>query len=400
MSQLTDNEVKELLKQFPCGVLNSPTDLRDYTYDMIACASIPITIPKSYCLDYNYPILSQGVIGSCVAHGLAEIKSYIDGTDFENMYSRGFIYANRNSNDSQNIGMIPRQALKHLVDEGCCLYNSFPINEEYPSIVTTLNNYGKDKLYNEAKLHKSSAYLKLNVSEIKEYLVTQGKPVLIVCKVYDNFYESLTNGGIIPSIKSGSLKGSHAMIVIGFDSDQLIIVNSWGESYGNKGKLYLDVNSSIISECWVLEDIKNIKRPVIKTYKIGWNKEVINNTTKWTYSNDGTTLVKNAWIQPNNTDWYYIGSDNYAYNSQWLQYKNSWYFFEKDTCKMCASTWILWKDKWYYLLDNGIMAMSQWREYGNDKYYVDNNGVMLTGIQNISGKFYEFDSNGALIKTY
>ena len=48
------------------------------------------------------------------------------------------------------------------------------------------------------------------------------------------------------------------MLVIGYNKDELILVNSWGSTYGDNGIFYLDINSEIIREFWALEDIKNI----------------------------------------------------------------------------------------------------------------------------------------------
>ena len=261
-NKLTDNEVQEMLKQFPLGVLNSPTDERDYLYEP-TCASQE-ELPSSFSLDYNYPILNQGVVGSCVGHGIAETKSYIDAVDLSNMYSVGFIYSNRKDGDFSGSGMIPRQALSNLVSDGVCFNNDFPINEEYPSILNTLDKYGKEQLFKKANKHKSKAYAKLEVEQIKEYLYTQQKPILIVVKVYSSFYETRYTKGIVPKEQYGTYFGSHLMAICGWNKDdKLKILNSWGKEYGDNGYIYLDVDSSIIKELWVLEDEKNVIKPII-----------------------------------------------------------------------------------------------------------------------------------------
>nr|DAH73282.1 MAG TPA: peptidase [Caudoviricetes sp.] len=381
------------------GAIVSPADLRDYEYDMLIGASEPIEVPYEYIFDYPYDILNQGAIGSCVAHGLSEMRNYIDGVPIDDTYSVGFIYANREESDSQNRGMVTRQALKNLVKYGDCKKKDFPINEEYPAIVKTLEKYGKDQLLKKASEHKSLAYIKLQTNEIKEYLVKYKKPIAIAVYVYDNFYEANTNGGKIPSKPSGNKRGGHLMIIIGYKGDDLVIVNSWGENVGDKGRFYLDINSEIIKELWALEDILNVNRPVKKTYTIGWNKSVVNGVTKWSYSNEGKTLLKNSWIKPKDK-WYYIGSDTYAYDNQWLLYNGYWYFLKKDSCEMASSEWCLWKNKWYWLNEDGKMRKSDWLLYKGYWYYLKSDGIMVTGTQNINGKFYDFDSEGRMIKEY
>ena len=234
--------------KFILGAIESPVDLRDYDYSMLAGAA-DVEIPESFELDYDIPVQNQGNVGSCVAHALMEMKSYIDNE----MYSIGFIYGNRNDDDYQGNGLVPREALKHLVKDGDCFKESFNFNIEYPAIKNKMIEVGIDKLLIEASEHKSLAYISLKPGEIKEYLVKYKKPIMIVVKVYQNFYTAKTNKGIIPSEPVGAYKGNHAMVIVGYDKDTLKIVNSWGNT-GYNGYYYLDINSNIIRELLALED--------------------------------------------------------------------------------------------------------------------------------------------------
>ena len=151
--------------KFILGAIESPVDLRDYDYSMVTGSSEKIDIPEKFELDYDIPIQNQGNVGSCVAHALMEMKSYIDNS----MYSIGFIYGNRNDTDYQGSGLVPREALKCIVKNGDCLKNSFDYNIEYPAIKNKMIEIGMDKLLTEAAEHKSLAYISLNASVIKEY---------------------------------------------------------------------------------------------------------------------------------------------------------------------------------------------------------------------------------------
>ena len=184
---------------FGLGAIDSPTDLRDYRLsDLVTCAD-DIDIPEKFELDYDIPIQNQGKINSCVAFSLSEMKSYIDNSN----YSSGFIYANRSDGDHQGTGLIPREALSHLIKEGDCLKASFDYNIEYPAIKEKISEVGIDKLYAEASQFKSLAYISLTADKIKEYLVKYKKPIMIVVKVYKNFYTAKTNKGIIPPDPAG-----------------------------------------------------------------------------------------------------------------------------------------------------------------------------------------------------
>ena len=52
---------------------------------------------------------------------------------------------------------------------------------------------GIDKLLTEAADHKSLAYISLTADEIKEYLVKYKKPIMLVVRVYNNFYNAQLN---------------------------------------------------------------------------------------------------------------------------------------------------------------------------------------------------------------
>ena len=63
--------------KFVLGAIESPVDLRDYDYSMLADAA-EVEIPESFELDDDIPVQNQGNVGSCVAYALMEMKSYID----------------------------------------------------------------------------------------------------------------------------------------------------------------------------------------------------------------------------------------------------------------------------------------------------------------------------------
>lgn len=382
--------------KFILGAIESPVDLRDYDYKMVSCSSTETNIPDNYILDYDYPILNQGTVGSCVAHALSCMKSYIDGTSTDSMYSVGFIYANRQENDFQGTGMITREAFKNLIKYGDCTKKSFPVNEEYPSIVTTLEKYGKDKLLDEADDHKSLSYIRLDIENIKEYLFKYQKPVLITVRVYENFYNSNINGGIIPKEPNGKKIGGHALLCIGYKEDTLILINSWGDYNGDKGKYYLDINSSIIKELWVLEDEKNVNRPLKKKYTVGWNKD----SKGWWYSPDGLTYYQSDWKQLNG-NWFRFDSKGYAYQNCWFKYEKDgkWYYFD-DNCYMVSNKWIVDNNKWYRLGPDGAMITRWFKDSDGLWYYLDiDKGYMYSNCRIlIDGKYYSFNTNGAWVK--
>ena len=382
-------------EELALGYIKSPHDLRDYNYSMLVCNKSKKEKPIEKILDYQYPILDQGNVGSCLAHALSRMKSYIFGCPIYDTFSIGFIYAYREESDNQTSGLVPRQALKNICKYGDCKQKTFPINEEYPGIVQTMKTkYNLDSLLKEASQYKSLAYVRLQPEEYKDYIVEFEKPILVCVSVYKNFSEANTNGGIIPPEGKGYYRGGHAMLGIGYDkNNRMVLVNSYGPNKGNRGLYYLDIDADIIDELWVLEDKKNVNPPIKKEYTIGWNQY----PGGWFYSEDGYTKVCNDWKKINGI-WYFFEEDGHTAEGKWVKWKNQWYYLDKGSCAMHIG-WLKDGDKWYYLdKKTGAMVTGWFQDTDGKWYYLDiDKGWMYSDTTIlIEGKYYSFDKSGAM----
>lgn len=399
-------ELEELMKKYPLSQAEeSPVDLRDYDITMLVASSSKKSYPD-IIKDVDYPILDQGSISSCVANAISVMGSYLKNVQptLDEMFSVGWIYGYREDTDSQREGMVPREAFKMATKTGLVKHKDFPFNLRYQECKAKINEYGVESLKEKASKYKLDSYMSLyDEDDVKEFLneVDNGL-VGIMVRCYENFYDSLTNGGEFPSEGTGKKIGNHEMVIKGVKDHKYILINSWNKDKGNNGIFTIDVDSPTIIEMRAFIDKRLIREPQIITYTVGWNKFIVNNQVKWGYSNDGKTLLKTSWIKPNNK-WYYIGDDNYCYDNQWLLYKGDYYFLQKDSCEMATNCWVDWRSRdghWYWVKADGVMAKSEWITYNNNKYYLSESGAMVTGTQNIDHKFYEFDASGALIKIY
>ena len=395
-NELTDTEIQEMLKKYPLGHIDSPTDLRDYTYDMISEVS-NIEIPNEFELVYQFKPKDQGQIGACVNHAISSTKEIIDNaTEY---YSQWWLHALRDLTDYQGKGAIIREELKHLVDDGIVPLVLFNVAEDYSQIKDTLENkYNKESLLQEANKHKSTGYISLKNDEIKKYLYTEKKPIILAVTVWQNFYQAPYNNGIIPSTPMGNNSyGNHCMAIVGYKGDTIKILNSWGQWGGQNGYLYLDINSPIIKELWGLTDKPIIKpsKPVEAKYKIGWNKSTYN--SKWFYSTDGNECYTDCWKQIKNV-WYCFDKNGYALESQWKLYKDKWYWLD-NSCAMSTDKWILDNNKWYRVNSKGEMLTGWYRDIDGKIYYLDiSKGYCYEDCTIIiDGKYYTFDKSGAVI---
>lgn len=110
----------------------------------------------------------------------------------------------------------------------------------------------------------------------------------------------------------------------------------------------------------------------VQTLKTGWNQ--IN--SNWCYLNADGTLASG--ITKVGSKYYYFGRENGFM-------KKDYGIYEEATGQM-------------YFGSDGVLFTNGWKEINGLKYYFDQNGHSLTGKRHIDGKWYIFDSTGALIQ--
>lgn len=350
--------------EFILGSIDTPSDPRDYRFDDVTCSNDEIKIPNSFKLDDYIPDNTKQIGNTCVSHVLTKIKRYFKNKN----YSIGFLYGYRKENQHQRTGLIPREALSNMCEFGDCYKEDFNYESEYPNILKYIENVGTDNLLQKANKEKSISYIRLSKDEIKEYMIKNNAPVMIIYKVYDNFYDAKINGGLVPSIPSGDYKGNHAMGCFGWDGDLLINDNSWG-NVGDNGLFYVDINSSIIKEVWALTDIK-VEKPINKD---AWEKYLTPSGTKWKYKKDGR-YVTNDWLNIGN-DWFRFNEYGIALQNEWFKDSNGYWFYFDENCYM-KTGWLLDKGNYYYLspIHDGCYGHMVTDTVVDGKYKIDSNG--------------------------
>lgn len=241
------------------GALYSPFDSKDYKVSKLLA---PINVfPREFCLPVWGNIKNQLNVASCVPHGLGYTGEILEvkETQTYSQFSVGYIYANRRSTDWQGIGMYPREALKTWLDYGNVLYSDFPYNIEYPDIRANFVPIQND-LNLKASRFKISAYARLyNTNEIKNAIMQLGA-VPISYSIYESFFSAQTSGIVpIPNLSEKNY-GGHMMAIIGWkvinNIEYWILLNSWGLSWGNSGRVYIQTVADFV-EAWSVTDSTN-----------------------------------------------------------------------------------------------------------------------------------------------
>ena len=145
----------------------------------------------------------------------------------------------------------------------------------------------------------------------------------------------------------------------------------------------------------------------------GWKKL----DDKWYYfGTDGKMFLR--WKRINGKKYYFDPEDGHMHTGwEWVEDKKAWYYL--DPVQGCLlEGWLSYEGNMYYLTPNDFNAVTGWQKIdgnwyffnmssaqmctgwltlGTKTYYLGNDGVMVTGTQNINGRTYTFNSSGELV---
>ena len=88
---------------------------------------------------------------------------------------------------------------------------------------------------------------------------------------------------------------------------------------------------------------------------------------------------KNCW-QTWNGKKYYLHDNGAAYQNEWLKTGGKWYWFQADST-MAVNTSFTYKDNLYFVDGNGIMLSGCWKEENGAKYYIRSWGGACKDMQ-------------------
>jgi len=204
------------------------------------------------------PIYNQGRTQSCIGASLAAVLEYgrrreKKRPDFDP--SRLFIY--------YNTRVIEKDVEK---DEGGELRNGMKSLTDYGSASEALWPFDENKVlekpipsaYEEGMKSMIKKYMRIPTDQKKILnVLSHDMPIAFGLSCFENFDTAKTaEDGIIP-MPTGSHKGDHAMVCVGFNGTHFIVRNSWGDSWGDNGYAYIPIdymlNDNLGGDYWCIE---------------------------------------------------------------------------------------------------------------------------------------------------
>jgi len=216
-------------------------DPRDHRFKITAPQELPSLVDLRHLCP---PVYNQGNLGSCTANALGAAYQYEQIKQGRNNFvpSRLFIYYNERVLEgtvNEDAGAMIRDGIKTMVKDGVCpesmwLYIESKFTQKPCSCC-----------YKKALENQVLEYLRLSPHTIYEvkHCLAQGYPVVFGFTIFESFMtqEVARTGIATMPIPNDSMIGGHAVMAVGYDDSKqsLIVRNSWGAEWGEKGYFYL-----------------------------------------------------------------------------------------------------------------------------------------------------------------
>lgn len=215
------------------------------------------------------PVKDQGQTSSCTAHAASSMREFLYRKYYDEeanktvppnqfLLSPLYIYYKERAFEgdlNQDGGAQMRTAAKMLNNVGTCLIKDDPFSQ------TQLFTAPTNVQVSDALLYKSGSYHKLLPGlDTMKGVLKSGYTFIAGITVYSSFedsYTSRTGVMLMPNISTEQCLGGHALHFVGFDDTKqhLIVQNSWGTSWGDKGFFYMPYkfasDPNLMSDAWI-----------------------------------------------------------------------------------------------------------------------------------------------------
>jgi C1A family cysteine protease len=239
-------------------------DPRDYVLEATPNFFVGAMPPSVDMRNLCSPVRDQGKLGSCTGFALgAGLREFLENKGGSPspmvVVSPLFIYYEervREKRVNQDAGATIRDGLKVLSKIGVCPEADDPYD------ISQFTQPPSDQALADAKQFTISSYHRITTLMGLKQALAQASPAVLGIVVYESFESSQTaSTGHVPMPQPDEqVLGGHAIFCAGYLDDgnydgggYLIIKNSWGTGFGDKGYVYLPyayVQPKLVSDIW------------------------------------------------------------------------------------------------------------------------------------------------------
>ncbi|KAI9192988.1 papain cysteine protease family protein, partial [Polychytrium aggregatum] len=209
---------------------------------------------------FQGPILDQGKVSSCTANAAAHTLRFSPVSEKNRSpieISRLFLYYHARLTLGQtpplsDNGCTSMATCETLADLGACPETMWPYDPTSVNIEPPSHCEGAAEHYITARLQYIP--VPLDLDHIKSCL-SSGHVIQAGMEVFGSFLTpQVAQTGMVPLPGANEqVQGGHAVVICGYTSDHFIMLNSWGESWGDKGYFHLPFEYlSYMFDFWTL----------------------------------------------------------------------------------------------------------------------------------------------------
>jgi hypothetical protein len=262
-------------KAFHFGLNWSQEEWDNTESDIMLGSTSGENLPAYVDLTGNFPpIGDQGEYGTCASWATGYyLKSYLEAKDqrtkpdsTDKQFSPKFLYWMLDDHQKFGCqGSTFEANLSILKNVGITTLSKVPYGDLGQNCTVDRNSLPSD-WFEQADDYLIENYRKINHNDkilIKNYLADK-RPVVFGAALGQNFIEWQSGDDVLMNGSDGveGMHNQHAMILAGYDdskgpSGAFLVVNSWGEKFGDKGKIWIDYDYFVNGFCFAAFVVKN-----------------------------------------------------------------------------------------------------------------------------------------------
>jgi C1A family cysteine protease len=257
-------------KKYGLGWKRGLPDFRDKKYRAPRRTSpLPETIDLRKELGgfANFRVWDQGELGSCTAQGVGACLVYNMFQQKQKAWvpSRLFIYYNSRVLE----GTVNEDAGAEIKDVIKTVSTTGAAHEEiWRYDINKFRQRPPQSVYADALKFKAVTYAALNNANLDQLkaCLAAGELFTFGSTLYNSFFDSVRNGGYVPMPNwRDGIVGGHCMTAVGYTKTHFIIRNSWGESAGDKGYMYMPhkylTDTNLTADVWQIKTVTEDPKP-------------------------------------------------------------------------------------------------------------------------------------------